>query len=125
MGTYSEALADLLPGALALLSGEGDTASLFHSPTQGYIAETPGNTGLARPLFLEILTQLLDWPYWEVRMKACRAPGKMTGPLPEKTLYRLLQLCNDPESQAVCTAAGELLQPRFPDQSQSREPDVF
>jgi HEAT repeat protein len=73
------------------------------------MAEIISDIGYASPRYVEYLSQLLDWPYWEVRMKAAEALSKLRHPLLEATLRRLLVLRHDPQSRAVRVAANEAL----------------
>ncbi len=61
----------------------------FYSLIHSRIADTIGNIGYASPRYIEKLSQLLDWPYWEVRMKVAQALGKLD---PEKGSHPVLAL---------------------------------
>jgi HEAT repeat protein len=65
--------------------------------------------GVHSPTLFDVLTQLLHWPYWEVRMKAVQALGKLQGKIPDATIHRLFALHEDPDSRAVRQAASEAL----------------
>jgi HEAT repeat protein len=65
--------------------------------------------GVCSPTLLDVLTQMLYWPYWEVRMKAAQALGKLQHEIPDETIHRLFALCEDPESRAVRQVANEAL----------------
>jgi len=110
------ALQQLYPGALPELISEhtaimlGQKAGpLFDSLIQSRIADTIGNIGSASPCYIEKLSQFLDWPYWEVCMKAAQALGKLGHPLSEAIVRQLLALRHDPQSRAVRTAAHDVL----------------
>jgi HEAT repeat protein len=106
--THPDALFAVIPEVLAIVNGQG-AGSVFGSLVQGFIAETIGNLGFASSNLLEQLTLLLDWPYWEVRMKAAQALGKLRRNIPDAAIRRLLELRRDPQSRTVCVVANDAL----------------
>ena len=56
-----------------------------------------------------MITDLLDWPYWEVRMKAAQTLGVVHRNIPDRAIRRLMELRHDPSSQEVREAADEAL----------------
>ena len=56
-----------------------------------------------------MVVNLLDWPYWEVRMKAAEALGAIHRNIPDHAIRRLLELRHDPQALAVREAADEAL----------------
>lgn len=56
-----------------------------------------------------MIADLLDWPYWEVRMKAAQALGAVQRNIPDRAIRRLLELRQDPDSRAVREAADNAL----------------
>ena len=55
---------------------------------------------------------MLDWHYWQVRMKATRALGKIRRNIPDRAIQRLLELRHDPVRavrEAADDARGEIL----------------
>lgn len=106
--SHPEALLAVVPEATAILQGQA-SGKVLGSLVQGVIAEAIGNLGYNAPALLEKLTQLLDWPYWEVRMKAAQALGKLRRNIPDAAIRRLLELRHDPQSRAVRVAANDAL----------------
>ena len=106
--SHPEILSLVAPEAQVILLGQG-MGTVLGSLTQSFIAEALGNMTHPSPVLLEKLTQLLDWPYWEVRMKAIQALKKMPRNIPDAAIRRLLELRHDPESQAVRNAADDAL----------------
>ena len=105
-----KALQSLSQEALALL--EGNTLGpIFRSIAFGFFANTLGGIGSASPDTLEQLTELLQWPYWQVRMKAARALGQIRRNIPDEAIRRLLvlQRDTDPHNRAVQKAADDAL----------------
>ncbi len=76
---------------------------------QTRVAEAIGNIGQSQPGYILWLEAHLHWPYWEVRMVAARAQGKIRRHMPEAVINRLTVLLNDPESSAVRDAAEDAL----------------
>ncbi len=106
--THPEALLAVVPEAIAIVQG-GESGNVLGSMEQGVIAEAIGNLGYDSPILLEKLTQLLDWPYWEVQMKAAQALGTIRRNIPDATIRRLLELRHDSRSRTVCVAANNAL----------------
>jgi HEAT repeat protein len=101
-------LPDIVQEVSTVLQG-GKPGHFFSSLSMGFVAEIIGNMGRHVPELLERLGELLDWPYWEVRMKAAQALGKLRRNIPDATIRRLLELRHDPRSRAVREAADEAL----------------
>lgn len=55
------------------------------------------------------LTELLDWHYWQVRLRTAWALGEIRRNIPDRAIRRLLELRHDPESAAVRWGADEAL----------------
>ncbi len=87
----------------------GRVGEMIGSLVQYRIADLLGSTGQPFPAFNTTLTTLLDWHYWEVRMMAAQALGKIRRQIPERAVQRLEELRKDVESQAVCDAADDAL----------------
>jgi HEAT repeat protein len=102
------ALEEALPEALAILRGEPARA-IFGSLAQVNVARRLGAAGVAASEVFATLTDLLEWPYWEVRMEACKALGKIRRSMPDTAIRRLLTLRGDQESEAVRLAADDAL----------------
>jgi HEAT repeat protein len=102
------ALEEVLPEALAILSGES-AGSIFGSMIQVNVARRLGAAGIASAAVFAMLTELLDWPYSQVREEACKALGEIRQSIPDTSIRRLLTLRGDPESEAVRFAADDAL----------------
>lgn len=105
---YSDVLCDLIPEAMAIVQG-GASGRVLGSMAQGVIADTIGRLTCASPALLEQLTNLLDWPYWQVRMKAAQALGQLRRNIPDAAIRGLLHLLHDPQSRTVQQAAHDAL----------------
>lgn len=105
-----EILTECATQAIAVFQGEiGDR--VFNSLFQIFIAETIGDLGITSKELLEKLTELLDWPYWQVRVRAIQALGKLRRNILDTTIQRLLQLRLDPDPKmcSVREAADDAL----------------
>ena len=98
----------LLPEIQATVLGQ-QRSTLFASLLQEQRADTCGEIGDTSLTGIETLTELLNWPYWKVRLKAVQALHKVHRPVPEATLRSLLELRHDPQSRAVRKAVDSLL----------------
>jgi HEAT repeat protein len=69
------------------------------------------STGYTTPRVLAKVTELLDWPYWQVRMEAAETLGELRRNIPDAALRRLLALRrnSDPLMKPVCSAADNAL----------------
>ncbi len=105
---HPEALHTIASEVITLLQ-EQKTGSPFDSVAHSFFADIVTQIGHASPAVFERLTELLDWPYWQVRVKAIRAFGELRGSIPDKAIRRLLELRHDPQSRAVRQAADEVL----------------
>jgi HEAT repeat protein len=99
---------EIVQEATALLEG-GKPKHFFRTLSMRFLANVTGDMGQAAPDLIARLGELLDWPYWEVRMKAVQALGKLRRNIPDATIRRLLELRHDPHSRAVREAADEAL----------------
>jgi HEAT repeat protein len=102
------ALEEVLPEALAILRGE-PAGSIFGSIVQVHIAQRLGRVDAPSSAVIAMLTELLDWPYSQVREEACKALGKSRQDIPTTTIQRVQTLLGDPESEAVRIAAADAL----------------
>ena len=66
---HPEALPTVVREAIAIVQ-RGEPGKVLGSMLQRVVADAIGNVGHNSPALLEKLTQLLEWPYWEVRIKA-------------------------------------------------------
>jgi HEAT repeat protein len=107
--THSEALLTVVPNAIAIVQG-GEPGKVLGSMLQAVVADGIGNTGSSSPILLVKLTQLLEEPYWEVRMKAVQALGRLRRNIPDAAIRRLLELRHDPQSRTVRLAANDALE---------------
>lgn len=87
----------------------GPTGDAFASRVQSRVAQRVKEIGRATPAVLEMVTDLLDWPYWEVRVSAAEALGAVQRNIPDRALRRLMDLRHDPEARAVREAADQAL----------------
>ncbi|GCE12266.1 HEAT repeat domain-containing protein [Tengunoibacter tsumagoiensis] len=97
---YPDALAELTPQLKTIARG-GPVQGPFVSRRQYKIAETVALMQRADPSTLEMVIELLDHPFWEVRARAAKTLGTVQQPIPDYAIQRLSALCNDPESQNV------------------------
>src|SRR6266436_1425489 len=67
--------------------------------------------GLTSPGLLEKLTEPLDYPHWQVRLKAIQALGHLRRNIPDAAIRRLLAFRRDPDlkMRAVREAADDAL----------------
>jgi len=105
---YRDVLFNIIPETISVLQGS-DSKSPFGSLGQYLIAETLGNAGQISATIIETLESLLDWPYWQVRMKAAQALGKLRRNIPDPVIRRLLELRHDQQSQVVRESADDAL----------------
>ncbi len=103
-----EALVPVAQEALALLRHEG-SGGVLGSVTQCFIAETLGLMERIPDQLSPTLVELLTWPYWEVRLHAAVALGRLQRNIPDAAIRRLLALRSDPDSRAVRLAATSTL----------------
>jgi HEAT repeat protein len=106
--THPETLLATASEAIAVLQGQ-KPGTTFGSLAEWFFADVVTNMEHASPGIFEKLTQLLDWPYWQVRVKAINAFGKLRRNIPNTAIRRLQQLRYDPQSSAVRKAADEVL----------------
>ena len=99
---------DIIGEARQLFQG-GKPGRFFRTLNVGFLADVIGDIDQAVPDLIVRLGELLDWPYWEVRMKAARALGRQRRNIPDATIRRLLELRRDPRSRAVREAADTAL----------------
>ena len=105
---YPETLHALVPELAAVFRGER-ASTILASAAKSFTAEIIEYMDNASPFLIGKLTPLLDWHYWEVRMRAAQALGKLRRNIPETAIRRLLELRNDPESQTIRRAADDAL----------------
>jgi HEAT repeat protein len=103
-------LLKVVPEAIAVLQGK-EPGQILGSITQGFLAEMIGDMKNVPSALLNKLTQLLDWPHWQVRLKAIKALGKIRSNIPDATLRRLyvLRRDSDPTMQVIREAADDVL----------------
>ncbi len=101
---------DLVPQAMSILRGEL-VGNMFISLNQMFVADTISNLGLTSPGLLEKLTEPLDYPHWQVRLKAIQALGHLRRNIPDAAIRRLLAFRRDPDlkMRAVREAADDAL----------------
>ncbi|HXR65919.1 MAG TPA: HEAT repeat domain-containing protein, partial [Ktedonobacteraceae bacterium] len=96
------------PQAEAILRGE-PVGGVFASLVQTRIARAIGQIGRATPEVLNLVVDLLDWPYRETRLEAVRALGAIHRAIPDRAIRRLLELRRDPQSSELRRAADVAL----------------
>lgn len=106
--THPEVFVEVVQQAEAILHGD-PVGPVFASRLQSRIADRVRWIGRATPAVLDLISGLLDWPYWEVRVKATQALRAVQRNIPDLALKRLLELRHDPDEQAVRSAADEAL----------------
>lgn len=52
--------------------------------------EVLGEIGYSTPMVYDKPVPLLDWHYWQVRVKAARVPGKIRRNIPDLAIKRLV-----------------------------------
>jgi HEAT repeat protein len=115
MKTHPEAVLAVVSEAEAIVRGEAPGAvlgSILHSFVADGIGTLAAEGATIPPVLVERLVALLDWPYWEVRVKAIQALGKLSPPLPETATEKLRALQHDATSRAVRVAATQVLTAR-------------
>lgn len=83
-----------------MLRGEAPAGVLASRP-RSQIADAIKGIGRACPLMVAHLSESLNRPYWQVRMKAAQTLGRLRRNIPDATIQRLLELRHDPLSRAV------------------------
>jgi HEAT repeat protein len=106
--THPAVLKELVPVLKAIVRGE-PVQGAFAARMHYRIAETVALMGRATPAVLEMVTGLLDHPFWEVRSRAAKTLGTLRRNIPDSAIRRLLELRKDPESPDVRAAAGQAL----------------
>lgn len=106
--THPEAFLRIVPEAEAVLRGQ-PAGKILGSHVQEFTARMIGTWKQGSPLLLGKLTELLDWHYWQVRLRAAWALGEIRRNIPDAAIRRLLELRHDPLSRAVREAADEAL----------------
>ena len=110
--THPQALVALVPQAEAIMRG-GPVTGVLTSLQQLHIANVLERMSRATSAHFALLTAMLDWPHWEVRVKAMRAFGSIRRNVPDAALHRLMTLRNDAplliERNAANDALAEIL----------------
>lgn len=73
------------------------------------IAETVALMGRATPAVLEMVIELLNHPFWEVRVRAVQTLGTLRRNIPDSAIRRLLELRKDLTSPDTRLAADQAL----------------
>jgi len=101
-------LKELVPVLKAILRGE-PVQGVFAARMHYRIAETVALMGRATPAVLAMVTDLLDHPFLEVRVRAAETLGTLRRNIPDSAIRRLLELRQEPESPGVRAAADQAL----------------
>lgn len=105
---HPELLPPLVEEALAILQGKPAGPTLG-SLVRFFEAETIARREVRSPEAIAHLTQLLQWPYWLVRLISVEALTDIGEPWPPTTRARLEHLTHDPQSAAVRSATQAAL----------------
>ena len=105
---YPTVLKELVPTLKAMARGE-PVQGAFAARMHYRIAETVALLGRATPAVLEMVIDLLDHPFWEIRERAAKTLGTLRRNIPNSAIQRLLELRQDPESPDVRVAANQAL----------------
>ncbi len=111
--THPEALADIAPELVATLLDERVWPTL-ESARQTRIALALSAVKRPLPAIIARLTALLEWPYWETRMRAVGALASMGAVGSASVLHRLRALEHDPESVSVRVFAARAVEKLMP-----------
>ena len=103
-----DSLLIVVPEAIKILR-ERIPDTILGSITQSFIADLIGNMKYSDPMLVETLAQLLDWPYWQVRMKAASALGEVRRNIPDTAIRRLLALRSDLEMPSRILCKGKVV----------------
>jgi HEAT repeat protein len=105
-----EALQTLSTEAVMILEGK-PLESILCSPVQSLFANVIGGMRHSSPELLDALTLLLDWPFWQVRIRVAQAFGALRRSIPDSAIRRLLALRNesDPRMHAVQVIIDDVL----------------
>jgi HEAT repeat protein len=106
--THPAVLKELVPVLKAIVRRE-PVQGAFAARMHYRIAETVALMGRATPAVLEMVIDLLDHPFWEVRVRAAKTLGTLRRNIPDRAIRRLLELRKDPESPDVQAAADQAL----------------
>jgi HEAT repeat protein len=106
--TQPAVLEELVPALKAILRGE-PVQGAFATRLPYRIAETVALMGRATPAVLEMVIDLLDHPFWEVRGRAAKTLGMLRRNIPDRAIRRLLELRKDAQPPYVRTAADQAL----------------
>jgi len=101
-------LQELVPELKAIVRGE-PVQGAFEVRMHYRIAETIALIGRATPAVLEMVIDLLDHPFWEIRVRAAKTLGTLRRNIPDSAIRRLLELRKDPESPDVRASADRAL----------------
>ncbi len=91
-----EELNKIVPEAIAILKGKPSPGNIIDSLNQMYIADLIGEIGNYFPTLLDQLTSLLDWHFWQVRLRAIWSFNQIRRNIPDEAIKRLLDLRQDP-----------------------------
>lgn len=108
---HREAIEPALKESEHVLMG-GSVGPVLSSLVQIDIAKRIGIWRISSARAIRVLTELLSWPFWQVRWQAIQSLGELDVALPEPVFRQLRDLCADPQSSAVREAAAELLDNR-------------
>lgn len=105
---YPEMCAFLVKEVTTVLI-EAKPSTLLGSAAQSYILDLISQMEPLSSTLQDKLIELLDWPYWEVQMKAARILGTLYRNIPQGVIECLFALRKETVSQTVREAADDAL----------------
>jgi HEAT repeat protein len=105
-----DSLSLIVAEAIAVLE-KRPAGFILGSLLQGSFLDIIQRSGYTSPLVLAKVTELLDWPHWQVRKKACETLDELRRNIPDAAITRLLALRRDPDPlmKSVRRAADDAL----------------
>jgi HEAT repeat protein len=91
-----EAFSLVTSESLAIVRGE-HTGEILGSIQKYLVIRAVRDLAKVFPKLLDMLTPLLDWPYWLVRLRTVEALGQIQRNIPDAAIKRLLELRLDPD----------------------------
>jgi hypothetical protein len=106
--TYPETAPRIIAEVKALLMGK-KSETFMEAAAQSTVIETIFHMEHVSSAIRSKLTEILDWPYWEVQVKAAQAFKMLRRNIPKEAIDRLLEIRVASPSQAVRDAADDAL----------------
>lgn len=105
---YPEMRAFLIKEVTTVLI-EAKPSTLLGSAAQSYILDLISQMEPLSSTIRDKLLELLDWPYWEVQMKAVQILGTLRRNIPQEVIEHLFALRRNAASQTVRETADDAL----------------